>query len=178
AAWTTCPRSQTRIASRRSACSPICRPSAARRSCASKPAKAASNWRNDCATLWGRTSMRVEAVTAPSAPATPAPQAPQAPALTRRASLNAVQALLDYGGKLLVGFVVTPLLVTGLGASLYGVREILSRLIGYITAADARPTEALRLVIATRQGLNDPAGDRRAVGSALLVWLIFLPLVI
>ncbi|PYP10585.1 MAG: hypothetical protein DMD59_05260 [Gemmatimonadetes bacterium] len=119
--------------------------------------------------------MRVEAVTAPSAPATPAPQAP---ALTRRASLNAVQALLDYGGKLLVGFVVTPLLVTGLGASLYGVWEILSRLIGYITAADARPTEALRLVIATRQGLNDPAGDRRAVGSALVVWLIFLPLVI
>jgi hypothetical protein len=45
-----------------------------------------------------------------------APAPPQAPALTRRASLNAVQALLDYGGKLLVGFVVTPILVAGLGS--------------------------------------------------------------
>lgn len=111
-----------------------------------------------------------------TAPATPA--APPAPALTRRASLNAVQALLDYGGKLLVGFVVTPILVTGLGSSVYGVWEMLSRLIGYMTAADARPTEALRLLVATRQGLNDPAGDRRAVGSALVVWLLFLPVVV
>jgi O-antigen/teichoic acid export membrane protein len=111
--------------------------------------------------------------------ATPATQAPpHAPALTHRASLNAVQALLDYGGKLLVGFVVTPILVTGLGSSLYGVWEMLSRLIGYMTAADARPTEALRLLVATRQGLNDPAGDRRAVGSALVVWLLFLPVVV
>ena len=108
----------------------------------------------------------------------PAQPASPAPALTRRASLNAVQALLDYGGKLLVGFVVTPMLVAGLGSSLYGVWEMLSRLIGYMTAADARPTEALRLVVATRQSLNDPAGDRRAVGSALVVWLIFLPLVV
>src|SRR5919197_1363052 len=102
---------------------------------------------SECATRWRRTSMHVEAMSAPAPP--------QAPALTRRASLNAVQALLDYGAW-----------------------EMLSRLISYMTAADARPTEALRLVVATRQGLNDPTGDRRAVGSALVVWLIFLPLVV
>ena len=119
-------------------------------------------------------------VSPPPAPATVAHAPAPAPAraLTRRASLNAVQALLDYGGKLLVGFVVTPMLVNGLGSSLYGVWEMLSRLIGYMSGADARPTEALRLLVATRQGLNDPAGDRRAVGSALVVWLLFLPLVL
>src|SRR5690349_14091244 len=116
-------------------------------------------------------------VTASSAtPVSPAPS--PAPALTRRASLNAVQALLDYGGKLLVGFVVTPILVTTLGSAVYGVWEMLSRLIGYMTAADARPTEALRLLVARRQGLNDAAGDRRAVGSALVVWLLFVPVVV
>jgi len=126
--------------------------------------------------------MRIETlpgyeVTASSAtPVSPAPS--PAPALTRRASLNAVQALLDYGGKLLVGFVVTPILVTTLGSAVYGVWEMLSRLIGYMTAADARPTEALRLLVARRQGLNDAAGDRRAVGSALVVWLLFVPVVV
>ncbi len=106
------------------------------------------------------------------------PVMPRATALTRRASLNALQALLDYGAKLIVTFVVTPMLVAGLGRSLYGVWEMLARLIGYMSASDARPMEALRLVIATRQGLNDPAGHRRAVGSALIVWMFFLPLVI
>src|SRR3989441_4217772 len=54
---------------------------------------------------------------------------------------------------------------------------MLGRLIGYISATDGRPTEALRLVVAARQAIDDPAGHRRAVGSALAVWLAFLPIV-
>src|SRR2546425_7436436 len=46
-----------------------------------------------------------------------------------------------------------------------------------MSAADGRPTEALRLLIATKQGADDPMEHRRAVGSALVVWLWFLPLV-
>jgi O-antigen/teichoic acid export membrane protein len=54
---------------------------------------------------------------------------------------------------------------------------MLGRLIGYMSATDGRPTEALRLVVAARQAIDDPAGHRRAVGSALVVWLAFLPIV-
>jgi O-antigen/teichoic acid export membrane protein len=96
--------------------------------------------------------------------------------LTRRASLNAVQSLLDYGARLVVGLVITPILVSRLGRELFGVWEMLNRLIGYMSAADGRPTEALRLVIATKQAAADPMEHRRAVGSALVVWLLFLPL--
>ncbi len=122
--------------------------------------------------------MRAEAAPAATpALAVPTP-APRGAALTHRASLNALQALIDYVAKLIVTFVVTPILVTALGRSLYGVWEMLARLIGYMSASDARPMEALRLVLATRQGRSDPAGHRRAVGSALVVWVIFLPLVV
>jgi len=76
--------------------------------------------------------------------------------LTRRASLNAVQSLLDYAARLAVGLAVTPLLVGRLGREMFGVWEMLNRLIGYMSAADGRPTEALRLVIATKQGAVDP----------------------
>ena len=48
-------------------------------------------------------------------------RASRAPSLTGRASLNAVQSLLDYGAKLGVGLVVTPIVVAGLGRSLFGV---------------------------------------------------------
>jgi O-antigen/teichoic acid export membrane protein len=107
-----------------------------------------------------------------AAPALPRPT----PTLTGRASLNAVQSLLDYAARLGVGLVVTPLLVSRLGRDLFGVWEMLNRLIGYMSAADGRPTEALRLVIATKQAAVDPLEHRRAVGSALVVWLLFSPL--
>jgi O-antigen/teichoic acid export membrane protein len=110
------------------------------------------------------------------APAAPAPAPAPVPTLTRRATLNAVQALLDYAAKLGVGLVVTPILLDGLGRSLFGVWEMLGRLISYMSATDGRPTEALRLVIATQQATDDPRVHRRAVGSALVVWLLFLPL--
>jgi hypothetical protein len=73
-------------------------------------------------------------------------------ALTRRASLSAAASLLDYTVKAGVSLVVTPILVGGLGRTLYGVWEMLGRLVGYMAAADGRPTEALRLVISQQQG--------------------------
>src|SRR5256884_405483 len=104
-------------------------------------------------------------------------RAPRAPTLTGRASLNALQSLLDYGAKLGVGLVVTPIVVAGLGGSLFGVWEMLNRLVTYMSAADGRPTEALRLIVSSRQAVEDDALQRRAVGAALLIWVLFLPLI-
>src|SRR6266851_5740536 len=98
--------------------------------------------------------------------------------LTRRASLNVVASLLDWGAKVAVGFFVTPVLVGGLGQSLFGVWEMLMRLVGYMYVVDGRPTETLKLIIANQQAVKDPAIQRRHVGSALGVWLIFLPVLV
>ena len=96
--------------------------------------------------------------------------------LTWRASLNLAQSVLDYGAKLAVGLIVIPILVTGLGRSLFGVWEMLGRLMGYMESTDGRPTQALRLVISHQQSQNELSAKRRWVGSALVVWLCFLPL--
>ncbi|HYL56416.1 MAG TPA: AAA family ATPase [Gemmatimonadales bacterium] len=114
----------------------------------------------------------------PSVPATPERSAPDRHTLTHRATLNVVASLLDYGAKLAVGVVVVPILVSGLGRTLYGVWEMLGRLVGYMTAGDGRPTQALRLVVSNLQGSPDDSAKRRYVGGALVVWLLFLPLVV
>lgn len=109
------------------------------------------------------------------------PRVPLAPArgsLTKRAVLTAVASLVDYGAQLAVSLVLTPILVRGLGASLFGIWEMLRQAVGYMTAADGRPMDALRLVIASRQASDDVAQQRRYVGAALLVWLLFLPIVL
>jgi O-antigen/teichoic acid export membrane protein len=95
--------------------------------------------------------------------------------LTGRASLNVAQALLDYSVKLGVGLVIVPILVTGLGRTLYGVWEMLGRLAGYIESADGRSSHALRLVISSQQSSTDQSAKRRWIGSALTVWVCFLP---
>jgi O-antigen/teichoic acid export membrane protein len=98
------------------------------------------------------------------------------PSLTWRASLNLVQSILDYSAKLGVGLVVIPILVASLGRGVFGVWEMLGRLMGYLESADGRPTQALRLVISSRQSQPDPTEKRRWIGSALVVWACFLPL--
>ena len=114
----------------------------------------------------------------PPALGTPEPSAPDRHTLTHRATLNVVASLLDYGAKLAVGVVVVPILVSGLGRALYGVWEMLGRLVGYMTAGDGRPTQALRLVVSNLQGSPDDSAKRRYVGGALVVWLLFMPLVV
>jgi O-antigen/teichoic acid export membrane protein len=98
--------------------------------------------------------------------------------LTQKAYLNSVAYLLEYGTRIAVGFVVTPILLSGLGSVLFGVWQILNRLLSHIPAASGRTAQALTLVVANRQGSEDFAEKKRNVGSALAIWALFLPLFI
>ncbi|HIK30749.1 MAG TPA: oligosaccharide flippase family protein [Oscillatoriales cyanobacterium M59_W2019_021] len=98
--------------------------------------------------------------------------------LTKKASLNAVASVLDYGVRLVVGFIINPLLVSGLGDFGYGIWQVLGRLIGYVTPASGRPTQALKWTVAHQQSSADYHEKRSQVGRALAVWLLFLPLLV
>jgi O-antigen/teichoic acid export membrane protein len=95
--------------------------------------------------------------------------------LTKRASLNAVVAVADLGGRMVVNLLVTPLLVSSLGAFLFGVWQVLQRLLANVAVATGRPGEALKWVLASKQSSTDYEDKRRQVGSALEVWFLFLP---
>lgn len=95
--------------------------------------------------------------------------------LTQKASLNAIASILDYGARWVVTFLINPLLVSGLGDLGYGIWQVLSRSVVYINPAGGRPTQALKWVIANQQSSTDYEEKRRQVGSAVAVWLLFLP---
>src|SRR5215216_7443011 len=96
--------------------------------------------------------------------------------LTQKAYMNALAAALDYGARLITGFIVTPFLVSGLGDTLYGVWRTLGNLTGYISAASGRPSQALKFTTASLQSSTDYEEKRRNVTSALIVWILFLPI--
>src|SRR5512142_1265831 len=75
--------------------------------------------------------------------------------LTQKAKMNAFAAALDYGARLVTGFLVTPFLVTALGDLLYGVWRTLGNLTGYISAASGRPSQALKWTTASKQYSTD-----------------------
>ena len=98
--------------------------------------------------------------------------------LSRKASLISVASGLDYAAGLAVQFVINPVLVNGLGSYLYGVWRILYSLNGYLWSAGGRSAQALTWVIAHGQRSLTQEEKRRYVGSAIVVWFIFLPILV
>jgi O-antigen/teichoic acid export membrane protein len=95
--------------------------------------------------------------------------------LSRKATLNMAAAMLDYGARVIVGLIVAPVLVSRLGDLAYGVYQTLGRLVGYATPAGGRPSQALKWTIARHQQSDAYDEKRIQVGSAVAVWLVFLP---
>ena len=94
--------------------------------------------------------------------------------LSKKASLNVMTMALDHGSRLIVSFIITPLLVSGLGEFFYGVWQVLKQLVGQISPASGRATQALKWTIARQQASSDFEKKRRHIGSPLVVWLLLL----
>jgi O-antigen/teichoic acid export membrane protein len=95
--------------------------------------------------------------------------------LTQRAFLNAIARAIDSGARIVVGFAVNPLLLTGLGTQGFGLWQVLRQLVDYASPASGRPTQALQWTIAREQTSTDEEAKRRHVGSTLVLWFAFLP---
>ena len=116
--------------------------------------------------------------------ADPRPAAAVAPAgrdegtLTRRASLTFASTMLQQGARFFTAFVVTPIIIRGLGAELYGAWVMIQQTIGYLAISDLRPMGALKFTLAVQQHHADVSEKRRQIGAALLLWAATLPLVV
>lgn len=107
------------------------------------------------------------------APGTPA----RSRTLSQRASLNTLAAGIDYAVRVVIQLLLAPLMLTTLGTAGYGSWQVLDRLIGHATPAGGRPGEALKWLVAHDQSSVDEDRKRRQLGSAVLVWALFIPLV-
>lgn len=97
---------------------------------------------------------------------------------SRRASLTFASSSLQQIAQLLVGFVVEPIIIRGLGTELYGAWAIIQQLANYLAVGDLRPASALKLTLAITQHDNDFSAKRRQIGSAVMIWFRMLPLLI
>jgi O-antigen/teichoic acid export membrane protein len=96
--------------------------------------------------------------------------------LTRRAALNVLAAGIDIIARVGVELLLNPFLVGRMGDHLYGAWRVLWRFTGSLSAASGRSAQALKWSIANRQTSTDYHEKRQMVGSAIGVWLLFLPI--
>src|SRR5699024_9818153 len=97
--------------------------------------------------------------------------------LSRRATLNALAAAVDYAARIVIQLVLAPIGLTHRGGGGFGTWQVLQRLVGHATPAGGRPGEALKWVVARGHATTDDERKRHQVGTAVAVWALFLPLV-
>jgi O-antigen/teichoic acid export membrane protein len=95
--------------------------------------------------------------------------------LTKKASLNAAASAADQISRIVAGLIISPILLTRLGETAFGIWQVLQRLIGHASPASGRPGEALKWTLAHEQRSTDYDFKRQQVGNALAVCLLFLP---
>ena len=96
--------------------------------------------------------------------------------LTKKAKDNASSGLLFFATKIIITLIMNPLLIQFLGTSHFGIWKSIENFLGFASVADGKATQALKWTIANQEASNDFDRKKRLIGSALYIWIAFLPL--
>jgi len=98
--------------------------------------------------------------------------------LLRKGKLNAKSGLLLFLINSITAFILNPILVNYFGTYLFGIWKSIDKYLGFASIADGKGSQALKWVVAKYESSNDIELKQRFVGSAIIVWVIFLPILI
>ena len=88
---------------------------------------------------------------------------------------NAVALHTNFVVMAVLGLVVSPIVLGSVGSVAFGIWKTAQQAVGFLTLADGRATQALKWVVASRDGVTDGDALRRDVGATLVVWVLWLP---
>jgi len=98
--------------------------------------------------------------------------------LKQRAYLNSVTSVLDYGARVITGFVITPFLVSGLGSTLFGVWKVIGQFTNYANLADIKATQVLKWAVAKDRDSVNKEELREYVTATFILVMCILPLIL
>ena len=98
--------------------------------------------------------------------------------LTKKAFLNGIQLVVDQLTRIVVGFLLMPILLAELGPAVFGIWQVLQKASLQISMLDGRSAEVLKWVIASKQGESTITNKQQAVASGLIILLLFVPLLL
>ncbi|NEW60759.1 hypothetical protein GSY74_05635 [Sulfurovum sp. bin170] len=99
-------------------------------------------------------------------------------AIIKRGGLNAKTGLVLFFINTITAFILNPILVGYFGAYFFGIWKSIDKYLGFASIADGKGVQALKWTIAKDESSEDEEQKKRFVGSAIIVWAIFLPILI
>lgn len=93
----------------------------------------------------------------------------------RKAGLNLAATSFDHVVRVLVQLVMNPIVLVHLGPALFGVWQILTRLMSFLALATGNPAQTLRFLVATGQDARQTGFRRQSLGAAVGIWVVWLP---
>ena len=94
----------------------------------------------------------------------------------KRAFLNSLTSILDQAVKIIIGFVVNPFVISGLGSYLFGVWQVLNQFTNYTTLANIRVSEVLKWSVARDREVLSDTELKENLTSALVLILLIIPI--
>ena len=98
--------------------------------------------------------------------------------LLNKIKYNAIAGHLNFAITSLIVFIITPFLVNFLGAYSFGVWKSIQKILTFASIADGRSSQALKWVVANDEANTNETIKKQAIGSAIKVWLWFLPIML
>lgn len=92
--------------------------------------------------------------------------------------LNAIALYANFIVLAVIGLLANPLQVRFLGVEAFGIWKALLRILDLTSVADGRATQALKWIVAHKSSQDDDEHLQREVGSAIAVWLMWLPILL
>jgi len=98
--------------------------------------------------------------------------------LKKIALLNGVTAGIDYFTRLLISFVLNPIILSNLGAYLFGIWKILGQLNSYLATGDLRAATSLKWIVSKDREVKSNEELSKIYSTAIFSFLLLLPLYI
>lgn len=98
--------------------------------------------------------------------------------LTQKAAFTLLNSIIQHSATLIVGFFITPFIVSGLGKELFGVWGIIRQSLSYLLLGDSFVSGILKFALAREQHNSDDSVKQRLTATALIQLLIISPILL
>ncbi|MDG2275618.1 MAG: hypothetical protein P8L28_07220, partial [Flavobacteriaceae bacterium] len=98
--------------------------------------------------------------------------------LKKRAVLNSATSIIDQGSKIVVGFLINPILISELSSYLFGVWQVLNQFTNYTTLANIRVSEVLKWTVAKDRKICEDNELQENLTSSLILIALIIPVFI
>ncbi len=98
--------------------------------------------------------------------------------LKKIALLNGLTSGVDYLTRLLISFVLNPIILTNLGAYLFGVWKVLGQLNSYLATGDLRAATSLKWIVSKEREVISKEELSKIYSTSIFSFLLLIPLYI